>query len=192
MRREIAASLFLAVIGVGGCKDSAWTPMGRAELVLSEIRLGGAEQVSKRIDADENFGRSVSDGIATGDSLWLEVARQITPASAAAEATLSIALASALTHSPAAVLRILGGKYRTEEVCGMPFLKADSARVIGYHDSAVTALNRVRDSALTAAKMKCQVALDDARERRLERINPAYIIKNKPVAPRRTTRRRSR
>jgi hypothetical protein len=186
----VSVGALLSVFAVTGCKDSAWTPMGRAELVLSEIRLGGADKVSRRIDSDENFGRSVSAGIATGDSLWLEVARQITPASAAAEATLAIALASALPHSPAEVLGLLGDKYPTEEVCGIPFLKADSGAVIGYHAEAVAALTRVRDSALVDEQRECRTALDDARERRLERINPAYIIKNKPVAPRPTRRRR--
>lgn len=179
----------LSVIALSGCKESAWTPMGSAELVLSEIKMGGAAKVSSRIDSDENFGRSVTAGIATGDSAWLEVAKQITPASAAAEATLSIALASALAQSPAKVLSLLGQKYPTEEVCGIPFLKADSAEVIRYHDAAVAALSRVRDSTLVARTASCRTALDDARERRLERIDPAYVIKNKPTAVRRGTRR---
>ena len=63
--------------------------MGSAELVLSDIKLGGAPEVSKRIDSDENFGRSVTSGIATGDSLWLQVASKLIPASAAAETRLS-------------------------------------------------------------------------------------------------------
>jgi hypothetical protein len=170
----------LSVVAATGCKDSAWTPMGSADLVLSEIRLGGAAKVSRRIDSDENFGRSVTAGIATGDSTWIEVARQITPASAAAEATLSIALASALPRAPTRVLSLLGTKYPTEQVCGIPFLKADSAQVVGYHDDAVRALAAVRDSALAKSKTGCAAALDEAEERRLERINPAYIIKNKP------------
>ena len=91
----------LSIVAMTGCKDSPWTPMGSADLVLSEIKLGGAAKVSRRIDSDENFGRSVTAGIATGDSSWLQVARQITPSSAAAQATLSIALASALTRAPA-------------------------------------------------------------------------------------------
>jgi len=181
--REVTAGVLLSVFAMTGCKDSAWTPMGRAEVVLSEIKLGGAEKVSRRIDSDENFGRSVSAGIATGDSLWLEVAREITPASAAAEATLAIALAAALPHSPALVLGLLGTKYPAEEVCGIPFLKADSGEVIGYHTAAVAALSRVSDSALLGKEGRCRTALDDAKQRRLERIDPAYIIKNKPVAP---------
>ncbi|HEY1952300.1 MAG TPA: hypothetical protein VGG76_05795 [Gemmatimonadaceae bacterium] len=184
MQRQVMLAAFASVFALTGCRDSAWTPMGSADVVLSEIKLGGAEKVSRRIDSDENFGRSVTAGIATGDSTWLEVARQITPASAAAEATLSIALASALTHSPATVLSLLGAKYPTEEVCGIPFLKADSAAVIGYHDQAVGALAHVRDSTLAAKRASCQTALDDARDRRLERINPDYIIRNKPTTSR--------
>ena len=52
--------------------------MGSAEVVLSQIKLSGAEKVSKQIDFDENFGRSVMNGIATGDSLWLQVAGELT------------------------------------------------------------------------------------------------------------------
>lgn len=179
------AAACLSVVSVIGCKDSAWTPMGTADLVLSEIKLGGANQVSRRVDADENFGRSVTNGIATGDSAWLEVAREITPVSAAAEATMSIALASALPRAPTRVLRLIGAKYPLEEVCGIPFLKADSSAVISYHDEAKAALVTVRDSSLREVRLSCSTALDEARDRRLERIDPAYIIKNKPTPARR-------
>jgi len=157
--------------------------MGSAELVLSEIKLGGAAGVSRRIDSDENFGRSVTSGIATGDSLWLDVADKLIPASSAAEASLSIALASALLHSPTRTLRLLGDKYPVEEVCGMPFLKADSLGVISYYDSALASLQRIRSDSLASVRDSCRTALDDARDRRLERINPGYLIKNKPVPP---------
>lgn len=179
----------LSLVVAAGCKENRWTPAGSAELVLSELKLRGASAVSRRIDSDENFGRSVMSGIATGDSLWLEVADRITPTSAAAEASLSIALASALNHSPAPVLRLIGRKYPVEEVCGIPFLKADSAGVIGYYDSATAALGRVVSDSLRTIRSECSVALEDARDRRLERINPGYLIKNKPVAPPRRKRR---
>ena len=91
--------------------------MGSAEVVLSEIRLGGATEVSKRIDSDENFGRTVMSGIATGDSVWLQVADKLTPASAAAEATMSIALASALPHSPGPAPLALGRARRPTPAC---------------------------------------------------------------------------
>lgn len=157
--------------------------MGSAEVVLSEIKLGGAPGVSKRIDSDEDFGRSVTTGIASGDSMWLQVAEKITPASAAAEATMSIALAYALPHSPDKVLALVGDKYPIEEVCGIPFLKGDSLLVTNYHDDAIAALGRVRAASLTSTRDRCRAALDDARDRRLERVSPSYIVKNKPVAP---------
>jgi len=185
----VIAGVLLSLVATG-CKESRWTPVGSAELVLSEIKLGGAPAVSRRIDSDENFGRSVTDGIATGDSLWLEVADKLTPASAAAEASLAIALASALTHSPARVLGLLGDKYPVEEVCGMPFLKADSVGVVGYYDSATKSLQRVDSTPLRAVRDSCRTALDDAKDRRLERINPGYLVKNKPVSPPRRVRRR--
>ncbi|HEY3114206.1 MAG TPA: hypothetical protein VGJ62_11015 [Gemmatimonadaceae bacterium] len=186
----MTAVAWLTLIAATGCKESPWTPIGSADLVLSEIKISGAEKVSKQIDFDENFGRSVMNGVATGDSLWLQVAEKITPTSAAAEATLAIALASALPRSPDQVLGLLGEKYPLDEVCGIPFPKADSALVITYHDEAVAALERVRAPSLSASRDACRLALDEARERRLERINPSYIVKNKPVVPPRRVRKK--
>jgi hypothetical protein len=182
-RRALRGTIVVALFFVGACKDSAWTPVGSAELVLSEIKLSGVASVAKRLDSDESFGRAVMNGIATGDSAWLEVASRLTPASAAAEASLSIALASALPHSPARVLMLIGEKYPLEEVCGIPFLRPDSALVASYHDNAVAAIERVRDTLLTKSRDACRAALDTARSDKLARINPAYVVKNKPAAP---------
>jgi hypothetical protein len=184
VQREVTVAVWLSVLVATGCKDNPWTPMGSADVVLSEIKLGGAATVARRIDANESFGRTVANGIASGDSAWLEVAGKIAPASSAAEATLSIALATALPRSPAKVLRLVGEKYPVEEVCGIPFLKADSPSVTAYHDQVETALLRVRDSALTAVTSRCRIALDGARDRRLERISPDYVTKNKPAPAR--------
>jgi hypothetical protein len=155
--------------------------MGSAEFVLSEIKLSGGSAVSKRIDTDESFGRSVTSGIATGDSLWLDVAAKVTPPSASAEASLAIALASALTHSPARVLSLIGPNYPVEEVCGIPFLRVEPSLVVSYHDEAAAALGTVKDSLLARKRDACRAALDTARNHKLERIDPAYILKNKPV-----------
>ena len=157
--------------------------MGSAEVVLSQIKLGGVASVARRVDADESFGRSVMNGIATGDSLWLEVASKFRPGSATAEASLSMALASALPRSPARVLALLGDKYPIEEVCGIPFLHPDSAFVATYHDTAVAALGQVRDTLLTRNRDQCKAALDAAKSEKLARVNPAYIVKNKPAPP---------
>jgi hypothetical protein len=181
---------WLIVAAASGCSDSRWTPRGSAEVVLSEIKLGGATSVAKRIDADESFGRTVMNGIATGDSVWLEVADSLTPASAAAEASLSIALASALPKSPKRVLGLLGPKYSVEDVCAIPFLEPESTRVTSYYDEAVTSLSRVDSVPLTRVRDACRATLDEARDRRLERIDPSYIVKNKPVAPPRRARKK--
>jgi hypothetical protein len=186
--RAIPGVLLLAMVSLA-CKENAWTPRGSAEVVLSEIRLGRAASVAKRIDADEGFGRSVMNGIATGDSAWLEVARQLNPASATSAASFSIALASALPRSPERVLAVVGPNYPVRDVCAIPFLKADSSVVTTYYGEALAALGRVRRPQLAQTRDACRVALDQARERRLERIDPSYIIKNKPVAPRRRARR---
>lgn len=186
--RDLAGALLTLAVA-SACKDTAWTPSGSAEIVLSEIKLGRSANVAKRIDADESFGRSVMNGIASGDSAWLDVARQLTPASATAAASFSIALASALPRAPDRVLSVLGTKYPVNDVCAIPFLRADSALVTSYHDQAVAALMRVRSEPLTKARDACRTTLDEARERRLERIDPSYVIKNKPAAPRPRARR---
>ena len=186
--REIIGAC-LILVTASACKDSAWTPRGSAELVLSEIKLGGAANVARRIDADPSFGRSVMSGIATGDSAWLDVAGTLTPASAAAEASLAIALASALPRAPERVLALLGPKYAIEDICNIPFLEPDSTLVTSYHDQAAAALGRVRSPALLKARDDCRTTLDGARALRLERIDPAYIIKNKPAPAPRDRRR---
>ena len=182
-RSILGVAVVLASLSTAACKDSAWTPMGSAEVVLSELKLGGVASVARRVDSDESFGRSVMNGIATGDSLWLEVASSFTPGSATAEASLSIALASALPRSPSRVLALLGDKYPIEEVCGIPFLHPDSALVASYYDTAAVALEGVRDTLLTKSRDACRAALDTARNDKLARINAAYIVKNKPAPP---------
>jgi hypothetical protein len=184
--------LAITLAASAGCKDSAWTPMGSAEFVLSEIKLRGGGVVSKRLDADESFGRSVMSGVATGDSLWLDVASRLTPPSASAQASLAIALASALPHSPARVLSLLGRNYPVEEVCGIPFLRVESSFVVSYHDETSLALGTVKDSLLAKKRDTCRAALDTARNYKLERIDPAYLVKNKPVAPAPRPRRRAK
>lgn len=186
--RELLICAWLVVAGATGCKDAGWTPRGSAELVLSEIKMGGAVSVARRIDADESFGRSVMNGIATGDSAWLDVANKLTPASASAAASFTIALASALPRSPERVLAELGPKYLVADVCSIPFLKPESTLVTSYHSEAVAAISRVDSAPLVRVRDACRTALDEAHERRLERIDPAYIIKNKPVAPPRRRR----
>ena len=157
--------------------------MGSAELVLSQIKLGGVASVAKRVDADESFGRSVMNGIATGDSLWLEVASKFRPGSATAEASLFTALASALPRAPARVLALLGEDYPVESVCGIPFFHVDSAFIATYHDSTIAVLGQLRDTLLTRKRDACRAALDTARNEKLARINPTYLVKNKPAAP---------
>jgi len=173
------------------CAETEVTPLGAPQLVLSEIRLGGAERVASRIDNDIRFGQTVMNGIASGDSLWLEVARLLELKSAAAEASFAIALAGALPKNPDAVLSLIGPKARVGDVCSMPFLDATAAAVNSYYDSSAAALARSRLPAHSRIASQCAVALDSARARKLTRIDPAYIIKNKPSPPKPAPRRRS-
>ena len=191
------------IAGVLACAEAEVTPLGAPQLVLSEIRLGGAQRVAERIDSDLRFGQTVMEGIATGDSLWLEVARNLEFKSAAAEANFAIALSAALPRNPDAVLSLIGPKARVNDVCGMPFLEATPEAVSRYYDSSIAALarprapsasapDRPRAVSATALARTCVATLDSARVRKLARIDPAYLIKNKPVAPKPSPRRRRR
>jgi hypothetical protein len=146
--------------------------------------------VGERIDSDVQFGQTVMAGIATGDSLWLEVARNLPLKSASAEASFAIALAGALPKNPDAVLEMLGKKSRVTDVCGMPFLEATPEIVTAYYDSAASALARPRAPSFAPVALQCAAALDSARNRKLARIDPAYIVKNKPVPPKPAPRKR--
>ena len=172
------------------CGESAITPMGAPQLLLSEMRLGGADRVATRIESDVRFGQTVMDGIATGDSIWLEVARNLPLRSAAAEASFAIALAGALPHNPDAVLALISQKSRVGDVCSMPFLDRDTAAVSAYYQRASSALAQARSPQAAPLALQCATALDSARVRKLARIDPAYIVKNKPVPPKPTPRRR--
>lgn len=166
------------------------TPLGAPQLLLSEIRLGGADRVAARIDSDVRFGQTVMDGIATGDSLWLEVAKNLPLKSAAAEASFAIALAGALPRNPDAVLSLIGQRMRVVDVCGMPLIDGDAAAVVAYYDSASAALARPRPPWSARIALQCASALDSARARKLARIDPSYLVKNKPVPPKPVPRRR--
>jgi hypothetical protein len=182
--------MLASVTAALACADAEVTPLGAPQLVLSEIRLGGGERVASRIDEDLQFGQTVMNGIASGDSLWLEVARLVQLKSAAAEASFATALAGALPKNPDAVLPLIGAKARVGDVCSMPFLDATVAAVNSYYDSSVAALARPRAAPYARVAEQCASALDSARVRKLARIDPAYIIKNKPVPPKPAPRRR--
>ena len=187
----------LVIVLAAACRESALTPMGTASLVLSEIRLRGAAPVARRMDTDAKFARSVLDGIATGDSAWIEVAKAIEPGSSAVDASLTIALATALPLAPRAVLPLLGATHAAEEVCGIPFLQPSKDRITRYRDSALAAVLAVDvtttaragsaapfpDTALRRKRGSCAAALRGSAERKLTRIDPAYVVKNKPVVP---------
>jgi len=183
---------FVLAPGASGCADSEVTALGAPQLVLSEMRLGGTDRVASRIDSDVAFGKSVMNGIASGDSLWLEVARELPLKSAAAEASFVIALASALPRKPEQVLELASQKTQVDLVCGIPFLDTTAEGIVAYHASAASAVARARMSSLADAANRCVTALDSARVRKLERIDPSYLIKNKPAAPKRAARRTRR
>jgi hypothetical protein len=188
--RRSSSLIGVAVLSALGCGESRITPLGAPQLVLSEINLGGADRVATRVASDLTFGQTVMDGIATGDSLWLEVARNLPLKSAATEANFAIALAAALPRNPRGVLALIGAKTPVGDVCSIPFLKTNPELVQSYYEGAVAALAGARTDSLAEVAQDCAVALAAARERKLARIDSAYLVKNKPVVPKPVPRRR--
>jgi hypothetical protein len=189
LRNPFLIATFL-LAGAAACGESDVTPLGTPELVLSEMRLGGADRVADRVASDVRFGQTVMDGIASGDSLWLEVAGDLPLKSAAAEASFAIALAGALPRKPERVLELAERKTKIELVCGMPFLDSTVDGVSTYYDSAAAAVARTYTPPLASAARQCGAALDSARARKLARIDPSYVVKNKPAPPKPAPRRR--
>jgi hypothetical protein len=72
----------------------------------------------------------------------------------------------------------------------MPFLEATPEIVTAYYESAASALSRPRAPSFGPVALQCAAALDSARIRKLARIDPAYVVKNKPAPPKPAPRRR--
>jgi hypothetical protein len=139
----------------------ATQPPLHAATVLATIRVEGpARAIDRYFLTDATFGDAVLQGIASGDSSWLRVARELRSASdAGVSESLEIAVADALPHAPAAVLRMLGPDFAPERICGLPFIEQPDAEEAAYYRETLVALATVRSPELLARRDRCRAIL---------------------------------
>jgi hypothetical protein len=92
--------------------------------------------------------------IQTGEPLWLEVAKKLTPATDAANLGLYLSLAIALTQNPGGVLSMVGGKdeFALNQVCELRFIESDDKTDREHVRKVRAALRRVVSPALADKK----------------------------------------
>lgn len=140
-------------------------PPTEAGAVLHDVRQLGADSVAARMDRDDNFGKRVLDGIASGDSTWLQVAVELRETGNASLAEdLPVYVAEALPKAPERVLALVEQKrFSVGAVCSIPFVEPSDSQVAAYYARATSALGRVTDESVAAERDRCRAELDAAR-----------------------------
>lgn len=137
------------------------------DLVRAQVSASSATKAVQALDTAGKWG-AVTDGIASGDPRWIELAPLLAPGSDASTAEgLTIALARALPKAPVAVLTVVGGQsdgpLNVALVCSAPFIEDTSAHQHSYKVQALRAVVGVRSPALLAAAEACKRRLEDIR-----------------------------
>lgn len=153
----------LATSSVGPSSAGAH-PIVTADAALEAVRRDGARHVldslasSDVIALDHWYG-----GIASGDSLWLEVARVALPASdGETVSSLTDAVANgALLRAPRLVLRLARdpGVGRGYSLCRPRLLEASRTELMRHREAARQALRAVTDPELRAVRDACLAAI---------------------------------
>jgi hypothetical protein len=132
--------------------------------VLSLIEIDGPNEVARHMDYDDFVGEQVVNGIASGDSVWLEVAARLDSLSVVDVAeSLPISVAEALPKAPARVLMLLATKeFDAGMVCNMPFIEPDSSFLRTYYKDTMTALTGITREDLVAERDRCLKILQSA------------------------------
>jgi len=137
------------------------------DLVRAQLSKSGATNTVQSLDAAGTWDQVV-DGIASGDTGWINLVPLLAPGADAGTAEdLTIALASALPKAPLAVLTVVGGHsgdpLDVAQVCSAPFIEDTSAHQHSYKVQALRAVVGVRSPALLAAAEACKRRLEDIR-----------------------------
>ena len=161
MRHFIGFAIALTALA---CREAAPPPETEAGRVLEAVQREGPDSVAHRMDRDDAFGERVLDGIASGDSIWLEVAVSLRPTGTAGIAeALPIMVAEALPKAPERVLALIAERrFSIDEVCSIPFIEPSDSLVAAYYAQVSTALARVDRVDLAATRDRCRAALETA------------------------------
>jgi hypothetical protein len=161
--RAAAALLFAALAAPAGARPARPTPAaGSPEALLAEIERLGARAVVNELYEDDTRWDAVKAGIASGNKVWLEVARRLKreAETSGPGQDLTEAVASALERAPARVLAVLDGQaFDADDVCSLNTLEDSlgpefgaALRTVERRERAVAS---VADPSVAARKRDC-------------------------------------
>jgi hypothetical protein len=163
-RVPVLASLLLlaasATVAFGGQSVSAAD-------IAKEIRAKGANATLRSLVASPSRWAAALERISKGDPRWLEIAASLYPASDGGSADeLQLAVADALEHRPADVLRVLGRPFGVEVVCGNEeSIGREFNEALAIIARRRATLVAVGDESLRQEKESCLAALDSLADR---------------------------
>jgi hypothetical protein len=125
-----------------------------------EARIGrdGAQaEVNRLKEGAGALWQQVLARIASGNSAWLDVARDLRPGvDASTGEDLGDALALALPRNASGVLRLAAEGFPLAELCGVPFIEPTDTQVARWKGAALSALAKVNDPALADRLAECR------------------------------------
>jgi len=108
---------------------------------------------------------NVLDGISSGNAKWLALVPRLRPGTDGASGEfLRIAIARALPHNAAGVLRLSAHGWPVADACSYPMIEPRPADTGRYFATAIPAVQAVRDPGLQAAKAICLSELQKAQK----------------------------
>src|SRR5258708_1019013 len=132
-----------------------------AESILRQIEAEGPRIVLNRLWDDQQTFWRICELIETADPKWLEVARQLKPASDAFLAlSIDYCVARALPNAPERVLALIGHGFDVEKTCTSPFIEPEPGIAEEYQRRAVAALRAIRAPRLSSLVAECLAGVE--------------------------------
>src|SRR3984885_4865315 len=163
MRFGVILGITLAVAAASAA------PALSPQSVANSLAILGARVTLEQIYGDPAEWSSLQAGIATGEPVWLNLARQLRQVSdAGATEQIDLAAGEALEHRPAVVLSLVLDDFGIPEVCGGP--DEDNPRFNSY-DLSMRAISRrqemlraVNETRLLRKRNACIRKLENAKK----------------------------
>ena len=159
-----------------------------ADTALAAIRRSGAQHVLDSLNHQDNAAYDRYDrGFASGDSLWLEVARALRPATdgETAESLVETLAVDALPHAPRLVLRLIADSSSgfDRSICNADLYDAmlDSV-VLARTAKAIAALRTVDEPELRSLRDTCLRENEAVRAQTLADAGSATTRSGNPLA----------
>jgi hypothetical protein len=154
MRGHFAPILFALI----ACAAQSGETLAPSSL-LAMINEKGARAVIDSLWGTTRWDTMIK-GVASGDEAWLKVAVELAPGSDAGSASeLRDAVAWALPHAPARVIAVAEQSELFRDSCSGPPVDFPSDDPKAYFGAAISAVQKVTDPALKAARQACLTKL---------------------------------